>query len=165
MHLNPEKTIQTVHEIHDLLDSQGIFKGKSNRKEIAAYLFVACKRNRRPRSLFEFSKICRISRAELRQMVSIILKALGDKFPCSNEMYYLKEGCTRLRLNTENEEKAQQLLNMWGIGFLASTRVASAIVVAAEKYGSELHIQQVADEFSVSAQTIKSCIRRYSRNW
>ncbi|KAL7674228.1 hypothetical protein ACOME3_000507 [Neoechinorhynchus agilis] len=161
MRLNPEKTIQTVHKIHDLLDSQDIFKGKINSKEIAAYLYVARKRNRRPRSLFEFSKVCRISRAELHQKVSIILKALDDKFSCANEIDYLKEGCIRLKLNNVIEEKAQQLLNMWGVGFLASTRAASANVVAAEKYGSELNIQQVVDELSVSVQTIKSCIMRY----
>jgi len=141
-----------------------LIRGRPIETVVQAVIYASCRRAGMPRTLDEISKIAGLPKKEIGRAYRVISHALNLKIPLTDPIAYVPRYVNSLKLSSEAQEKAVQLLKEAMKKGLVSGRSptgvsAAAVYIAGALVGERRTQKEVADVAGVTEVTIRNRYR------
>jgi transcription initiation factor TFIIB len=141
-----------------------LIRGRPIETVVQAVIYASCRQAGMPRTLDEISNISGIPKKEVGRAYRVITHALNLKIPLTEPAAYVPRYVNALKLSSEAQEKAIQLLNDAMKKGLVSGRSptgvsAAAVYIAGALAGERRTQKEVADVAGVTEVTIRNRYR------
>ena len=140
---------------------KNLIRGRSIEGIVAASLYAACRQCHVPRTLDEMSEISHIKRKEIGKNYRFISKELKLKLLPTSPEDYISRFCSELKLSTEVQIKAMEILKLAAEKALITGRgptgnAAASLYIASVLCGERRTQREVADVAGVTEVTVRN---------
>jgi transcription initiation factor TFIIB len=157
----PKSVEEEAAMIYTHAVQRGLVRGRSMESVVAGALYAACRRHEVPRTLDELSEASGIEKKEIGRTYRFVTRELGIKIMPSNPADYIARFASSLKLDSETQTRAVEILEKAQKAELTSGRgptgiAAAALYVAALINGKKRTQREVADVAGVTEVTIRN---------
>ena len=157
----PRNVRETAALIYRRAVTKNLIRGRSIEGVSAAAQYAACRQCNVPRTLDEISEASRVSRKEIGRIYRFIARELELKLMPTSPQDYIARFCSELKLSSDVQGKALELLKQAADKELTSGRgptgmAAATIYIASVLCGERRTQREVADVAGVTEVTIRN---------
>lgn len=160
----PESIRESAALLYRKCVEKGLIRGRQIESVVSAVIYAICRQYGVPRTLDEIAAVAEIPKKEIGRTYRLITQELGIKVPLTNPQFYITRFVTSLKLSSDSQKKALEILTQAMEKGLISGRgpmgVAAAAVYIASVLTDERRTQkEVADVAGVTEVTIRNRYR------
>ena len=157
----PQSVEEESGRIYTLAVQRSLVRGRSMESVVAGALYAACRRHEMPRTLDELSEASGIDKKEIGRTYRFITRELDINILPSNPADYIPRFASALRLTSEAQSGAVEILEHAQREELTSGRgptgiAAAALYLSALMRGEKRTQREVADVAGVTEVTIRN---------
>ncbi len=157
----PRSVRETAAMIYRKAALKNLVRGRSIEGVAAASLYAACRQCHVPRTLDEISSIACIPRRDIGRNYRFIAKEIRLKILPTSPKDYISRFCSELKLSTEVQVKAMEILKLATEKSLISGRgptgsTAASLYIASVLCGERRTQREIADVAGVTEVTIRN---------
>lgn len=145
-----------------------LIHGRSIEKILAASIYMACRKNKEPRTLDEIENATNVGRKDIIKTCKLLAKRLGLRLAPTSPLEYVSGFCAKLNLKAPVEERAHAIINEALDKDITSGRgptgiAASAIYIAAILCDDRKTQKDVAEATGVTEVTLRVRYKELTR--
>lgn len=146
--------------------ASNLIKGRSIEALVAASLYAACRQNSSPRTMDEIARHSQVTKKQVGRMYRLMHRELRFNHPPLESTAYISRYCNDLKLNSEVEFMAREIIDNAMAKELTSGRgptgiAAAAIYQASIQCGQPRTQKEVAEAAMVTEVTIRNRYKEF----
>lgn len=146
-----------------------LIRGRTIEGVVAASIYIACRRNRLPRTLDEVAEVTTLNRKELGRIERFLIRQLNIKLTPPSAVDYIPRFASQLELSNKSEVKAIEIINeSKENGFISGKGpqgvAAAALYISSILLGERKSQRDVAEVANVTEVTVRNNYKMLSEN-
>jgi transcription initiation factor TFIIB len=163
-----EKTREGSLEIYREAWENDLIHGRSIEKILAASIYMACRKNKEPRTLDEIENATNVGRKDIIKTCKLLAKRLDLRLTPTSPLEYVSSFCDKLNLEQSVEDRARKIIYAALARDITSGRgptgiAASAIYIAAILCNNRKTQKDVAEATGVTEVTLRVRYKELAR--
>lgn len=156
-----EDSRQQAAKLYREASDQNLVHGRSLEGVVTACLYIACRKQERPRSLDELEQVADVDRTEIARTYRNLVSELGIQMQPADASQFVGRFCSKLRTGEELKRRAMTILAASKQQGLHSGRspgalAGGAIYIAGMLCDDHMTQEEISDVAAVTVMTIRS---------